>query len=132
MCRNHDSAMQTQGQGHNSRSQDLLLKFVFSSISPLSPEGFSLNFGPMFVSLTMHGSRNICQGGGVQVSLTKKALTFFCLFFVFFKSSVYFTEVKWSISKKSIIFQGSRAGPTFSRRVQLFPGGGGGPIAYSL
>ena len=38
----------------------------------------------------------------------------------------YFTEVKWLISKKTIIFQGSRGGggPTFSR--------GGGPIAYSL
>ena len=51
------------------------------------------------------------RGGGIQVSLTKKALT---------TSSAYFTEVKWSISKKSIIFQGSRGGPTFSR------GGGGG------
>ena len=38
---------------------------------------------------------------------------------VFYQSSAYFTEVKWSISKKSIIFQGSRGGPTFCR------GGGG-------
>ena len=31
-----------------------------------------------------------------------------------------------------MIFQGSGGGPTFSRGVQLFPGGGGGgPIAYS-
>ena len=52
-------------------------------------------------------------GGGVQVSLTKKALTTF--FLVFFKSSAYFTEVKWSISKKSIIFQGSRGCLTFPR-----------------
>ena len=43
----------------------------------------------------------------------------------FFLSSAYFTEVKWLISKKTIIFQGSRGGPTFSR-------GGGGPIAYTL
>ena len=43
--------------------------------------------------------------------------------FFFFKSLAYFTEVKWSISKKSITFQGSRGGPTFSRGVQLFPGG---------
>ena len=45
-----------------------------------------------------------------------------------------FAEVKWSISKKSIIFQGSRGGLTFSRGVQQFPGGGGGggSIAYSL
>ena len=28
--------------------------------------------------------------------------------------------------KKTIIFHGSRGGPTFSRGVQLFPGGGGG------
>ena len=64
-------------------------------------------------------------GGGVQVNLTKKLLRFFC----FFWSSAYFTEVKWLISKKTIIFQGSRVGPTFSRGVQLFPGG---PIAYFL
>ena len=44
---------------------------------------------------------------GVQVSLTKKALTTF--FLVIFYH-----------------FQGSRGGPTF------FQGGGGGPIAYSL
>ena len=61
-------------------------------------------------------------GGGVQVSLTKKALTTF--FFLLVLSL--FSEVKWSISNKSIIFQGSRGGPTFSMRVQLFPGGGGG------
>ena len=48
---------------------------------------------------------------GVQASLTKKALTFF----FFYGSSANFKEVKWSISKKSIIFQGSRGGPTFSR-----------------
>ena len=47
-----------------------------------------------------------------------------------FLSSAYFTEVKWLISKKTFIFQGSRGGPTYSRGwVQLFPGG---PIAYSL
>ena len=59
------------------------------------------------------------SGGGVQVSLTKKALTFFC----FFSSSAYFTKVKWSILKKSFIFQGSRGGPTYSKGVQLFPEG---------
>ena len=76
----------------------------------------------------MRGSRNFRQGGGggVQISLTKKLWQ--CCFFL---SSAYFTEVKWSISKKSIFFQGSRGGQTFSRGVQLFPGGGG-PIADSL
>ena len=76
--------------------------------------------GEQGVRTPMRGSRNFRQG--VQVSLTKKALTFFFFF------SSYFTEFKWSISKKSIIFQGSRGGPTFSRGggggVQLFPGGG--------
>ena len=67
----------------------------------------------------MRGSRNFRQvGGRFQVNLTKKALTFFFLF-CFFLSSAYSTEVKWLISKKTIIFQGSRG-------VQLFPGGGGG------
>ena len=63
------------------------------------------------------------RGGGPGQS-DKKALTS-----SFFYSSVYFTEVKWLISKKTIIFQGSRGGPTFSRGVQHFPGG---PIAYAL
>ena len=53
----------------------------------------------------------IFVGGGPDQP-DKKALTAFFL--------AYFTEVKWSISKKSNIFQGSRGGPTFSR-------GGGGP-----
>ena len=61
-------------------------------------------------------------GGGVRVNLTKKSPDD-----VFFWSSAYFTEVKWLISKKTIIFQGSGGGPTFSRG-----GGGGGPIAYTL
>ena len=33
--------------------------------------------------------------------------------------------------KENYNFSGSRGGPTFSRGVQLFPGGGG-PIAYSI
>ena len=55
-------------------------------------------------------------GGRVQVSLTKK------LWQRFFQSSAYFTEVKWSISKKSIVFQGSRWGPIFSRGSNFFQG----------
>ena len=47
-------------------------------------------------------------GGGQGQSDKKKALTTFL---------AYFTEVKWLISKKTIIFQGSRGGPTFSRGV---------------
>ena len=56
-------------------------------------------------------------GGGVQVSLTKKS-----------SDNVFFLvlSVKWSISKKSIIYQGSRGGPTFSRGGSNFFQGGGG------
>ena len=44
----------------------------------------------------------------------------------------YFTEVKWSILKQSIIFQGSRGGPTVSRGVQLSPGGGGSNCLFPI
>ena len=43
-------------------------------------------------------------------------------------SSSYFTEVKWLISKKTIIVQGSRGGQTVSRGSNFFQGG---PIVYS-
>ena len=57
------------------------------------------------------------RGGGGPGQSDKKSSDNF--FFFFFLSSAYSTEVKWLISKKTIIFQGSRG-------VQLFPGGGGG------
>ena len=63
-------------------------------------------------------------GGGGPGQSDKKALT------TFFLSSAYFTEVKWLISKKTIIFHGSREGPTFSRGESNFFQGG--PIAYTL
>ena len=71
------------------------------------------------------------RGGGPGQSDKKSSDN---VFFFFFLSSANFTEVKWLISKKTIIVQSSRGGPTFSRGggVQLFPWGGGGPIAYSL
>ena len=77
------------------------------------------------------------MGGGVQVSLTKQALTtFFFFFFFFFLSSAYFTVDKMVNCKEIYHFQGSRGGPTFSEGVQRFSGGSnvfqGGPIAYSL
>ena len=60
---------------------------------------------------------------GVQVSLTKKEAltTFFLVLSLIYRSQL----VNF---KKSIFFQGSRGGPTFSRGGggQLFPGGGGG------
>ena len=64
------------------------------------------------------------RGGGVQVKLTKKALTTF-FFFCFFLSSAYSSEVKCLISKKTIIFQGSRG-------VQLFPGGVGSNCLFPV
>ena len=59
--------------------------------------------------------------GGGPGHLTKKALTT-CFFFL---STADLTDDKWSISKKSITFQGSRGGPTFSG------GGGGGVPTFS-
>ena len=66
----------------------------------------------------MRGSRNFVQGGGGggPGQSDKKALTTDNLFLVL---SLFYSR-KWFISKKTIIFQGSRGGPTFSR------GGGGG------
>ena len=64
--------------------------------------------------LSSHGGS--CGDSGIFVrgcpgqSDKKKGLTFF------FKSSAYFTEVKWSISKKSIIFK-------VPEGVQHLPGG---------
>ena len=86
----------------------------------------------------MHGSRNFRQGGpgqsGKKNSDNVVCFVFFvCFFCCCFLSSAYFTEVKWLISKKTILVQGSRGGPTFSRGgggFNFFQGGG--PIAYSL
>ena len=59
----------------------------------------------------MRGSRNFRQGGGSPGQSDKKALTTIILVLSLFYSR------KWLISKKTIIFQGSRGGPTFSRGV---------------
>ena len=73
----------------------------------------------------MRGSRNFRQGGGggggFQVNLTKSSDSLFLVLSLFFSR-------KWLISKKTIIFQGSRGGPTFSRGAgggsNFFRGGG--------
>ena len=75
----------------------------------------------------MRGSRNFRQGGGggggggvgVQVNLTKSSDNLFLVLSLFYSR-------KWLISKKTIIFQGSRGGPTFSRGggSNFFRGGG--------
>ena len=70
------------------------------------------------------GSRSISQKSSDNVFFFFVFFFFFFLLFLFFcsyfESSAYFTEVKWLLSKKTIIFQGFRGGRTFSR-------GGGGP-----
>ena len=75
----------------------------------------------------MRGSRNFRQGGPGQSH--KKALT------TFFFPTLIFTEVKWLISKKTIIFQGFRGGPTFSRGgggSNFIQGGGGSTCLFPI
>ena len=69
----------------------------------------------------MRGSRKIRQGG-VSLGQSDKKSSYNVFFLV-----LSLLEFKWSISKKFIIFQGSRGGSNFFQG-----GGGGGPIAYSL
>ena len=75
----------------------------------------------------MRGSRNFRQGGSRSISQKSSDNLFF------FSPPLIFTEVKWLISKITIIFQGFRGGPTFSRGgVQLFPGGGGSNCSFPI
>ena len=81
----------------------------------------------------MRGSRNFRQGGGVQVSLIKKALTTF--FFVLFSPQL-------PLQKSNGQFQRNLSFFKVPEGVQHFTGGGGGggptfprvggPIVYSL
>ena len=73
----------------------------------------------------MRGSRNFHLGGGGggggggSKSISQKS------------SESFFLVRSLSNTNKTIIFQGSRGGPTFSRGDPTFSrGGGGGPIAY--
>ena len=87
-----------------------------------------------------HGSRKFSSGGGggvgggrgVQVNLTKSTDKVF-LFVFFLVLSLFFRSQMLNF-KENYHFSRFQRGPTFSRGVQLFPGGGGGgsPIAYSL
>ena len=70
----------------------------------------------------------VIGGGGVQVSLTKKALTFFVFLVLslFYRSQmVNFKE----IYRFSRVPEGVQHFPGGGGGVQLFPGGGRGPIA---
>ena len=73
------------------------------------------------------------RGGGGPGQSDKKSSG--NVFFFLIPQLILQQSNKWSISKKSIIFQGSRGGPSFSRGGgggPTFSKGGGGPIAYSL
>ena len=79
---------------------------------------------PTTLALCHARIQEFSSGGVVQVSLTKKALTTF--FFCFFLVLSLFSRSQMVNFKEIYHFQGFRGGPTFSRGVQLFPGGGGG------
>ena len=64
------------------------------------------------------------SSGGVQVSLTKKAL----MFIFFFSPQLILQKSNGQFQRNLIIFQGSRGGPTFSRG----EGGGGGGVVKLL
>ena len=66
----------------------------------------------------MRGCRNFLQGGFRSLWNKKKALTTFLVLNIF-------TEVQRLLSKKTILFQGSRGGSTLSGEVQLLSEGGG-------
>ena len=72
------------------------------------------------------------RGGGPRQSGKKSSDNVVCFFLLFSKSSAYFTEVKWLISKKNIILQGPGGDPNFSRGGGPTFSRGGGVIAYSL
>ena len=102
--------------------------------------------------ICMCGSRNFHQvgGGGLGVEgpgppdskkLGQRCFVIFAVFLVLtFNLFNSFTEgtdprVRWFIFWKTIIFQGSRRGPTFygvGGRVQLFSGGGGVQMLISV
>ena len=69
----------------------------------------------------MRGSRNSFQGGPGP---TENSFDNVFLFVFLVHLILQFTEgVQWFITEKTILFQGSREGPTFS-------GGGGGPTFF--
>ena len=81
---------------------------------------------PMYILLSMRGSRIFRQGGGVWVNLTKKALTtFFLVLSLFYWSQMVNFEENYHFSRfqrGSNIFQfggGGGGGPTFSKGVLL-------------
>ena len=66
------------------------------------------------------------EGGQDRLPENSSDKVFFCCFLVLSLFYSFKVVYLWFISKKTIIFQGFREGPTFSRGDRLFPGGGGG------
>ena len=64
---------------------------------------------------------------GQKTVWTTLLLVFFCFFLVLNLFYSLQRGLNGYITDKTILFQGSRGGPTFFRGVQLFPGWGGGP-----
>ena len=77
--------------------------------------------------LFMHAwIQEVLSAGGIQAWRPENSLN--NAFFLSPQLILQFTEgVKWFYYRETILFQGSRGGPTFTRGgVQLFPRGGGG------
>ena len=71
----------------------------------------------------MHGSRKFRQGKGVQVSLTKKALTTFFFFFFFFSPQLILQRSNGQFQRNLSFFKVPEGVQHFPWGVQLFPGG---------
>ena len=65
-------------------------------------------------------------GGGVQVSLTKKALTTFFFFVLFFRRQLILQQSNGQFQRNLSFFKVPEGVQHFPGEVQLFPGGRGG------
>ena len=96
-----------------------------SQISLIGPNLYS-NLGETFhESNPYHEWIQEFLPGGSRPDCQKTALTFFVV--VFLVLNLFYSGLSMIISKKIIIFQGFRGGPTFSGGIRNFPGWEGGP-----
>ena len=70
----------------------------------------------------IRGSRTFCQGGGVPGQSDKKSSDVFFVLFLFLVLSLFYRSQMVNF-KEIYHFSRFRGGPTFSRGIQLFPGG---------
>ena len=112
------------------------LLYIWVKIDENSPS-FAIsphkNIHNFFIS-SKRGSRIFCRGRGSRPDGQKTAWTTF-FFIIFSILSVFYTLQRGSnyfIAEKTILFQGSRGGPTFSGRGPTFSRGwGSGPLSPS-